>query len=374
MNKPVIAITGSAGKTTTKEMIASILRRRYKIFQTAKNMNFINNTRANARKITDQHRAVVLEYGLLKKGNIKRHCQIIQPNIGVITNIGTAHIGNFGGKISGIARAKSELIQYMKPTGTLYLNADDRNSRLLLTQKFKGKIIRVGTGKHAQYRAKGIRFQSNGMSFRVALRNKEHTFFVPAFGEHNIYNALFAIAVTHQLGCSIPLIKAGLQHYKKPERRLVVNRLANGIKVLDDTYSANPTAVKAAADVLARIATGPKIAVLGSMLEMGNYAVKGHKEVGKYLAKKKIDYLYTLGRDAKHIRTGALQHGLSRQKAVHCSSRQQLHRLLAKRLQPNTTILVKGSHKMKMDQTVSYIKRKLARKNKRLVRKRNIRS
>ncbi|WP_241254438.1 UDP-N-acetylmuramoyl-tripeptide--D-alanyl-D-alanine ligase [Brevibacillus sp. SYP-B805] len=357
LRKPVIAITGSAGKTTTKEMIGSVLRRRWRIVKTPYNQNTVPYTRKLVKKITAAHGAVVLEFGMLRAGHIRKHCQIIQPNYGVITNVGTAHIGNVGGTIAGVARAKSELIRFMRRTGKLFLNADDPHSRLLSTGGFRGRIFRIGVKEHADYQAYNIRYRENGMSFDVKLDGTEYTFSIPVPGEHNIYNALFAIAVCHQLNCSPGTIQLGLRSFRRPKSRLTMYRLSRGIKVIDDSYSANPSAVKAALDVLAKVGTGTNVAVLGSMLEMGNYAVKGHKLVGRYAAQKKVDYLYTLGKSARYIKRGATQSGFPQERAVHCATKAQLHRLLRRRLRPNTTFLVKASHKMKMKETVQYLRR-----------------
>ena len=366
LKKPVIAITGSAGKTTTKEMIASVLRRRWRIVKTRQNRNFYTATKRYARELTRAHQAAVLEFGMLRAGHIRKHCLALQPNYGVVTNVGTAHIGNFGGKITGIARAKSELIRYMAPTGKLFLNADDVNSRLLQVKGFRGKRFTIGVRNRANYRAYNVRYARNGMAFKTKLGGREYTFFIPIHGEHNIYNALFAIAVCHQLRYHPSLIQLGLRTYLRPKRRLNTYLLRGNIRVIDDTFSANPEAMKAAIDVLASVGSGTRIAVLGSMLEMGDYAVKGHLVVGKYLAKKKVDYLYTYGKSARFIGRGAIKAGFPSTRVVHCMTKDQLHRKLLHRLKPNTSILIKASHKMRMNHTVGYLKTVMrSRKNSR---------
>jgi UDP-N-acetylmuramoyl-tripeptide--D-alanyl-D-alanine ligase len=359
--KPVIAVTGSSGKTTTKEMIAAILARRWPIFKSRGNMNIIRNTREHARRIRPSQRAVVLEFGMLRSGNIRKHCRIIQPNMGVITNIGTAHIGNFNGRIIGVAMAKSELIRNMKRNGIIFLNADCKYSRKLTEQPFRGRFAgrfaTIGIAKPATYRACNVRYEENGMTFMCRLRTGEYSFTIPVLGIHNVYNALFAIAVTRELGFPPNVIQKGLRHYVRPPRRLRKYELARGIQVIDDTYSANPHAVKAAVDVLSQVGKARKIAVLGSMLEMGRYKEKGHTDVGRYMRKKKVDYLFTLGESAGYIARGAIRSGFPRERVIHCRSRAQLHLLLARQIRPNTSFLVKGSHKMKMDETVRFIRR-----------------
>jgi len=354
----VIAITGSAGKTTTKEMIASILRRKYRTFKTEGNQNLPNFILWQKRKISPAHRVLVLEYGMSTAGHIRRSCQIIRPNIGVITTVGTAHIGNFGGSLHRLARAKSELIHGMAPYGKLFLNADNPQSKLLQTRGFKGAIYTVGIHRPAHFRARNIRYGSRGMSFTVKLGHQSHQFYIPVLGRHNIYNALFAIAIGYKLGVPPSLIRQGLLTYQKPERRLVVYRLRRQVKVIDDSFSSNPQAAKAAINVLTTIGKGRRIAVLGSMLELGRYTRRGHRMVGAYAARRKVSDLLTYGPATQHIRAAAIQAGLPRRRARHFLSRPALHRHLGRIVTPYSTVLVKGSYKMNMHKTVAFLRRR----------------
>lgn len=353
--RPVIAITGSAGKTTTKEMLASILKTRWNVFKSIGNMNFYNHTMKYKKQIMPQHRAVVLEYGMSGAGHIKRHCQVIKPNIGIITNIGTAHIGSFGGDIRKLAAAKSELILYMKQTGLLVLNRDDANSKLLITRDFKGKILYVGINQPANYRAKAVHYAPGGMSFKVPLNGRDEPFFIPIYGIHHVYNALAAIAVAHRLGFSPANMRLGLHRYQRPIRRLQVHRLSRGIVVIDDSYSANPNAAKAALDVLAHLGKGQKVAVLGTMLGMGRYSLKGHRDVGKHVASKPIHRLYTFGAAAKPMGTAAVEAGMAASSVRNFVNRSALHHQLRLVVRPQTVILVKGSHALNMKETVAYL-------------------
>lgn len=355
--KPIIAVTGSSGKTTTKEMIAAVLKKRWRIFKSPQNRNAVSATRRHAKWLRPFHRAVVLEYGMQYYGNIKRHCHYIRPNIGVITHIGRAHIGNFGGRIQGVAKAKSELIRYMKSSGTLWLNADDHYSRLLRTKGFKGRIVRIGIRNKAHYRASQIHNAKRGMAFRVKLDGKEHRFYIPILGRHNVYNALFAIGISHRLGFTPQQIQNGLKTFEKQKRRLYVYDVRRGIRIIDDSYSANPDAVKAALDVLSATGKKKKIAVLGSMLELGVYEVKGHKEIGRYAARKNITHIFAIGKHASQIIAGAKQAGFPAQNLHSFVSRAQLHKALTRVIQPGTTILVKGSNQMGMNKIVAYLKK-----------------
>lgn len=352
LRKPVIAITGSAGKTTTKEMIAAILMQKLRIFKTPGNANAPRHTAQYVNRIKPYHQAVVLEYGMSHAGQIRLHCQIIQPNIGIVTNVGTAHIGHFNGTVKGIANTKSDLIRYMKPNGVVVLNADDKYSKLLDTSRFKGRIIRVSQNSSSDYKAEKIRYVAGGMSFQIKLDGKFHEFIIPVYGRHNIYNALFAIAVAHRLGFTPYEMKKGLMKYRKPYRRLTIYHLKNKVKIIDDTFSANPNAVKAAIDVLTEVGKGTNVAVLGNMLEMGKYAVEGHMSVGRHAAKKKIDYLYTFGNTAKLIGKAAREEGFSQQRIKNFINQADLTRYLRRHLKPNTTFLFKASHGMELNRSV----------------------
>ncbi len=353
--RPIIAITGSAGKSTTKEMTAAILSTRWHIFKSPWNLNFFTHTRRYAHQVTPRHQALVLEYGMSGPGHIRLHCKAIMPNIGVITNIGTAHIGQFGGDVRKLAAAKSELILFMKQNGLLIINADDKNSNLLLTRNFKGRIVKVGINHPTRYTASNVRYREGGMAFVAHTGNASFPVTIPIHGVHHVYNALMAIAVADSLGFTIQEVQRGLAHYHKMERRLWVHRTKKGITIIDDTYSANPNAVKASLDVLQHMGNGQKVAVLGTMLGMGTYSLHAHRDVGKYIAKSGIDLLYTYGREAGQIGQSAIAAGLSKDKVHQFIMRQPLHRHLIQRLQKGSTVLVKGSHAMDMKETAEFL-------------------
>ncbi|WP_274654848.1 UDP-N-acetylmuramoyl-tripeptide--D-alanyl-D-alanine ligase [Paenibacillus humicola] len=360
--RSIIAVTGSAGKTTTKEMIASVLGVRWRIVKTQSNWNQPRATARSAKRIKPYHRAAVLEYGMLRNGQIRAHCKALQPTIGVITNVGTAHIGNVGNRVEGIAKAKSELIRYMKPSGLLVLNADDRNSRLLAYRNFKGRLVKVGIRNRADYRAHGITAGRRGVRFRVKLDGKDEAFAIPCLGEHNVYNALNAIAVTHRLGFKAGEIRKGLARYPVPYRRLVRTELPRAITLIDDTFSSNPTATKAALDVLAQAGRSRTYAVVGHMKDLGRYSAKGHKDVGAYAARKKVSRLYAIGKHARYIVHGARAAGLPAGRIRLFQTREGLHRALIADIKPGAAILVKGTHLLKLERTVAFLKKRLSAK------------
>lgn len=358
INRPIIAITGSAGKTTTKEMIASILNTRFNIFKSIRNRN-LSHTERYAKSIKPHHQAVVLEYGLLKTGDIKNHCAIIQPNISVVTNIGSAHVGNFNSSLEQLAKEKSEIIAGMDPQGSLYLNADDSNSKSLTIEPFSGDITTIGIKTKADYKATHIRFHKNGMKFKVKLNKKRRKFTIPVLGVHHIYNALFSIAVTDSLGFTPKEMQKGFDdsfNSLKNNRRLSLYRLKDEVRILDDTWSANPQAMKAAIDVLSKIGRGRNVAVLGSMLELGTHTVDSHLNVGKHIAAKKVDTLFTYGKNAEHIGLGAIDAGFPADHVYHFNKIKDLHHALLDIISPEATVLVKGSHSMRMNRTVHFLR------------------
>jgi len=356
-NMPVIAITGSAGKTTVKTLISSILREKWIVFESGDYNNTTEMTKKHAGQINAIHHAAVLEYGMAYPGVIKEHCSIIKPNIGVITNIGLAHIGNFGGDISRLAAAKSELIEYMEPDGLLILNADDENSKLLKTDGFKGTIVKTGIDRDADYNAGDVEQLEDGMSFTVKLRGIDTRIFLPMAGVHNINNALLAVAVADRLGFDADEIEEGLGNAGKPKHRLDMHRLKDGITVIDDTVHAHPTAMKAAIDVLAKIGHGQKIAVLGSMPELGNEINEYHEKIGQYAAQSGIDFLFTYGVVSEYIGIGAIANGFPEDKVRHKTPlyRRVMHRELTQLIQPGATVLVKGASRLNMVETVDFL-------------------
>ncbi|WP_255298462.1 UDP-N-acetylmuramoyl-tripeptide--D-alanyl-D-alanine ligase [Brevibacillus dissolubilis] len=356
--RPIVAVTGSAGKTTTKAMTAAILRTKWIIFESKDYWNTSEHTEKHAEQLQFHHHAAVLEYGMAYPGVITRHCSIIQPNISIITNIGLAHVGNFSGKIEDLAAGKSELIKGMNQKGILLLNKDDENSKHLHTQNFKGTIITVGINQAADYQAHSVSYTKSGMSFQVKLDGVDETFTIPIFGPHNVYNALFALAVAHRLGFNPSDIRHGLSNFKKPDRRLDVFELRDGVTVIDDTVHAHPTAVKAALDVLCEVSPQKKIAVLGRMPELGELMVPMHHEVGRYLATKSIDLLFTYGNNADLFGEGAIQGGFPADKIIHYpnGTRDELHQAIAAQVEPGTTILVKGASRLNMNDTVRFLR------------------
>jgi UDP-N-acetylmuramoyl-tripeptide--D-alanyl-D-alanine ligase len=355
--KPIVAITGSSGKTTVKTLISAVLRERWVVFESNDYNNTTEKTKEHAHQFSFIHRAAVLEYGMAYPGVITEHCNIIRPNIGVITNVGLAHIGNFQGKVEQLAAAKSELIRGLSTSGILFVNSDDPNSKLLDISSFSGKVFTVSIDTASDYQARRAEYSEQGMTFMVTLDRIEYKFLIPILGIHNIYNALFAIGVAHQLGFLPSEIQTGLESVRKPNHRLDIHHLRDGIIVIDDTVHAHPPAMKAAIDVLSALSGKKKIAILGSMPELGEKADEYHKDVGRYLSSKGIDFLYTYGNISVDIGIGAIEYGFQADKVKHKTPlyRKVLHRELIELIEPGSVILIKGASRLGMFETVKFL-------------------
>lgn len=351
---PTIAITGSAGKTTTKAFLASILAKKWNVFQSKDYWNTTEHTKKHAAEINDRHEAIVLEYGMAYSGVITEHCSIIKPNISIVTNIGLAHVGNFDSDIKQVAHAKSELIHGMDQNGLLILNKDDANSSYLETNKFKGEIVTVGIQSPAHYRAYDVQYEDNGMSFKMKLQGQEIRLFIPILGEHHVYNALNAIAVADRLGFTPLEIKAGLL-FKKPPRRLTIYNCRDNITVIDDTVHSHPQGVKAAIDVLTNIGKSRTIAIIGQMRELGDLREAEYRKVGEYIFEKKVDLFITYGFRTEEMGEQACKMGFPQKNVYHFTDKDKLHQLLAKIIGKNDTILVKGASKTNMFDTVQFL-------------------
>jgi UDP-N-acetylmuramoyl-tripeptide--D-alanyl-D-alanine ligase len=352
--RPVIAITGSAGKTTTKAFLASILAKKWNVFESKDYWNTTDHTKKHAAEIQASHEAVVLEYGMAYPGVITEHCSIIQPNISIVTNIGKAHVGNFGGDVKKVAHAKSELIHGMDQEGILVVNKDDANSTYLETQKFKGRIITIGINSDADYRAYDVHFGDNGMNFKMQLQGKEMMFFIPILGEHHVYNALNAIAVADYLGVAPLDIKLGLL-FRKPPRRLTIYNCRDNITLLDDTVHSHPEGVRAAIDVLSNVGKHRKIAIIGQMRELGDLREEEYRKVGEYVYQQEVDILITYGFRTDDIGAQAKTKGFPPENVYHFTNKDKLHDLLAEIIGKDDTILVKGASKTNMFETVKFI-------------------
>jgi UDP-N-acetylmuramoyl-tripeptide--D-alanyl-D-alanine ligase len=345
---PVVAITGSSGKTTTKDFIAGVLAAKYKVLKTSGNLNNEIGLPLTILQLEKSHQAAVLEMGMSARGEIKTLCGIAKPSIGVITNIGEAHIELLG-SVEAIAQAKAELLDYLGSGGVAVLNGDD--PRLLeFRKRFPGKAYNYGFN---QGDIKGIELSQKGEKslFRVRFPDRSEGWFEsPLPGRESVSNALAALTVGYILELSLPQMKEGLAASETTAGRLQVLHNNEGMAIIDDSYNANPSSVRAALKVLADLGGFSTVAVLGDMLELGSTALEAHLALGRFAAECGIGCLVAVGELAQNFADGAESAGL---KVFRCTNHDEaLAVLRTLPLSKDWHILVKGSRGMRMERIV----------------------
>lgn len=350
---PVIGITGSNGKTTTKDMVAAVLEEKFSVLKTEENYNNELGLSLTLLKLLPEHKACVLEMGMRGLGEIDALCQIANPTAGIITNIGVTHYELLG-SVENIAKAKGELLEHIPASGFALLNGEDAWSHRL-SSLCRGKVLFYGFNDQAQIRATNISTSSIKSSFTLEAFDKQIRIEMPLPGEHNVLNALSAAGVGLQLGLSLTQVARGLAKVKLSAMRLA--RLA-GIKnttIINDAYNANPTSTKASLQVLADTKGGRKIAVLGDMRELGAIEEKSHFQIGEAVVSLGIDYLITVGKLAKHMALGALAAGMPKECVMAFDENDGAKRFLHKLLVTGDVVLVKGSRAVKMEEIVYFV-------------------
>lgn len=308
-NIPSVAVTGSVGKTTTKDMITGVLAQKYNTHKTQGNFNNEIGVPLTIFKIEKHHEAAVLEMGMNHFGEIERLAQIGKPDMAVITNIGESHIENLGSR-EGIFKAKMEIATQFTKDNTLIVNGDND-----FLSKIKGmgeyKVVYFGIeNPDNDISAKNIRNNGlDGVMFTAVIDGAEYEVEVPVPGVHNVYNALAAISVGREFGVPMDKIVTGIKTFELTKMRMAIEN-NNGIRIINDCYNASPDSMKAAIGVLCDIENARKIAILGDMLEMGDFAKDAHYRVGKIVAENGADMLITGGENAKYIAQGARDNGL----------------------------------------------------------------
>jgi UDP-N-acetylmuramoyl-tripeptide--D-alanyl-D-alanine ligase len=344
---PVVAVTGSSGKTTTKDMLHAILALHGPGLATEGNFNNLVGLPLTLFKMMPSHRWAVLEMGMSARGEIARLAEIAAPGVGIVTNIGPAHLEGLQ-TLEGVARAKGELFAALPSGGTAVINADDDRVRELPVANGVQRLW-FGLNPAATVRAETIRSDGEGVNFELILPNGRYPVKLAVPGRHNVANALAAAAAALVLEIPAELIVRGLQTFRARAGRMETVRLADGSLLLDDSYNANPLAVKAALEALAESGTGRKIAVLGDMLELGEAAADLHREVGAAVASR-ADYLIVLGAQAEATAAGARTAGMAADRVRVVADHEAAIAMVRTWLRPGDSILVKGSRGMRMDQ------------------------
>jgi len=350
-NIPVIGITGSVGKTTTKDMLAAVLGVKYRVLKTEGNFNNKVGLPLTILRLDSSHEICVLEMGMSQAGEIAYLSDIAKPDVAVISNVGDAHIENLGSR-ENILKAKCEIFTGLKPEGVVVLNGDDE---LLNTIAVGQEMVRCGQSELCGWRAVQTEQTDGGRTLCTAqtpLGRLELD--IPAMGAHMIYPALMAAAVGARFGLTPVEILDGIQRFKPTKMRMDVIRRGQDITILNDTYNANPQSMRAAIGILADSKRNFKLAVLGDMFELGSLAPILHREVGECLGRAGIDCLVAVGELSVHIADGARAAGVAN--VVHCPDKEAAKPVLAEKLRPDTIVLVKASRGMAMEQLVDYLK------------------
>lgn len=353
-DKKVLAITGSSGKTTTKYLIAQLLSYKYNVEFSPKSFNNNVGVPLSLFRINDSTDIGVLEVGMNKKGEIRRLVKIVQPDIGVITNIGFAHI-EFLKSTKNIALAKSELFESMKPGSTVFLNKNSRHLDVLegVASKFELNIRYFDFNNARILENKGLDgfiFEYDGVRFETS---------VP--GVHNIENLVCVFEVCKFMGIDISDLVSIVKNLSLPEMR---NNVVRGwFTIIDDSYNANPDSMKRAIDLVSSLnVKGRKILVLGDMLELGEFSSKLHLEVAEYLLNKSFDFIICYGENFSHVADFLINNGVPKSKVISVSSLNEIAEILNYLIKDNDVVLVKGSRGMKLNEVSSFLENKIREK------------
>jgi len=347
----MVGVTGSVGKTTTKEMIAAVVAAKGPVLKSAGNFNNEIGLPLTLLELSKKHATAVVEMAMRGSGQIEYLAKIAKPSIGVITNVHMSHIELLG-SMDAIADAKGELLDYLPADGAAVLNADDAYFEYH-KRRANCRVVSFGESPQADIRAVSAGLDAKGCcTFQVITPRGSFDVRIPVPGEHNIKDALSAIAVGEIMGIDHEHIREALAKYTPPEKRSNVVPTRGGLVVIDDTYNAGPASVLSALKTLMMMEGGRKIAVLGDMLELGEHALNAHLEVGRAARECGVDMLVVVGQLAKVISRGAIDAGLPVGAVSEYDDSWQAARELPEKLRERDVVLVKGSRAMKMERVV----------------------
>lgn len=348
-NIKVIGITGSVGKTSTKDMIYSVVSTKYKTLKTLGNYNNHIGLPLTILRHQDED-VMILEMGMNHLEEIHYLTMIARPDIAAITNVGTAHIGELGSR-ENILKAKMEIIDGLKENGTLVINDD--NDMLHTIKEGGFHLLRVGINNECYLKANHIHLGIEESFFDIDYFNKTYQVHVQVPGEHFVYNALIAIGIGLTLDIDIEQCIEGVKHFELTKNRMDIIELKDSIKVIDGTYNANLDSMKSSLDVLAQY-PNRRIAILGDMLELGEYEQTLHEEVGQYVVEKHIDEILCVGNAS--LNTIKKAQSLGFYNIYHFDNNQLLNDYLDELLEKDDVILIKGSNGMKLKEIVEHLK------------------
>lgn len=349
---PVIGVTGSTGKTTTKDFLRSVLSTRLRVVATAENRNNELGVPLTLMEAGVETEALVVEMAMRGPGQIEHLCAIAQPTAGLVTNVGVSHVEILGTE-EAIASAKGELVRAIPAAGRVFLNGDDAWTDRLETLA-AAPVTRYGVSDNADVRAEDVRIAEDGTpTFELVMSEGSAEVHLPAPGRHNVYNALAAATVGAYLGLSMEDIVRGLEGATFSKWRMETFLSAAGLTIINDAYNANPTSMRAALSALGDVPTrGRRIAVFGDMAELGSLAELAHFQLGEEVASSAVDVLVTVGERGRRIAEGALAAGMAAPSVRPCVSAEEASEVLDDLVEPGDTVLVKASRIMGLERVV----------------------
>lgn len=355
VGKPVVAITGSSGKTTTKEMAAAILSQRLSILKTEGNLNNLIGLPLTLLRLQREHDLALVELGTNARGEIKRLTEIAEPDIGLVTNIGPAHLEGLK-SLEIVREEKGDLYGTMSRSGLAVFNADDE-AMAPLRRLWRGRTLTYGVTSPADLTAARIVKEGiAGQSFTLNAGSDSAVVRLSASGMHNVYNALAAAALSRASGIGITEISQGLRNFHPVAARFEVHRLPNGVFLVDDTYNANPASVREALKTLRTLkGSARSVAVLADMLELGDQAEALHETVGAEAAATDVEQLFLKGSLSRATAVGAVQGGLPEKRIAFFEEPEEIVPRILSFVREGDWILVKGSRRMRMEEIVKRI-------------------
>ena len=346
---PVVAITGSVGKTSTKDMVASVLSQKYKVLKTQGNYNNEIGLPLTVLSLKNEE-AMVLEMGMNSFGEISVLTNIAKPDIAVITNVGTAHIGMLGSR-ENILKAKLEILEGLNSKGIVIINYDnDLLHGWYHQEKEHYQILTYGLEKGSDVRGQNAIFEENGSKCQAVIANNTYDVSIPVGGEHFVSNSLCALAVAKALNIPMQSALRGIKEFELTQKRMEIKKSRNGATIVNDCYNANYDSMKAALDYVGKLPNKRKIAVLGDMLELGEYSKELHQKVGKEVAKNQIDLLICVGKEVTYLIEEALADGMAKENIFLCKSNEEAIQILKQELQPEDVVLLKASNGLNFTQ------------------------
>ncbi len=355
-NIPVIGVTGSVGKTSTKDIISSVMSKKYNTLKTIGNYNNHIGVPLTILSLKDET-AAVIEMGMNHQGEISVLTQISRPTMSVITNIGTSHIGELGSR-ENILKAKLEILEGMEEDAPIIINNDnDMLHQWYLDNKDHKNIITYGIENKSDVMAENISAKSDGSKFTVEVDGKTYNVEINIGGKHFITNSLCAICVGRQNNIEMEKIIEGIKEFKLTSRRMETKQGINSSTLINDSYNASYDSMKAGIEYLSSIKGGRKIAVLGDMFELGKFEKELHEKVGEEIYKNKIDILVTVGKASKYISARAKSLGMEEQNIFTYDTQEEAIETLKNIIKENDYILIKASNRMHFDEIVKKLEK-----------------